>query len=294
MPGGGRKGGQAESGVAGGRPHVRTPTILCCVQTDRRAQTDPDRARTAQRPAGGNAPAEAHRTPRLRLRPALLRGVRARRGAAGPVHRGRVGVPLQPLDRRRGRGADVHRGRLVPAERARLPERRRRLRGGQHQPRAQGGPDRRQRAARRLRPDRRRLDLLRHREPRLRGALRRRAQGALRDRRDRAADADEPARGEGVRLALRDPDLRLRLGRLHHDRVGGVPRAGPRRHHAGTDGGLPDQARAPGPGRLRAGLPAAARLLLRLCRAHRCRGDLQRRTRPSASPSRRTRRPRSR
>ena len=35
--------------------------------------------------------------------------------------------------------------------------------------------------------------------------------------------------------ALRDPDVRLRRGRLHHDRVGRVPRARPRRHHAGAD-----------------------------------------------------------
>ena len=37
------------------------------------------------------------------------------------------------------------------------------------------------------------------------------------------ADADEPARGARVRHDLRDPDLRLRLRRLLHDRLGHLP-----------------------------------------------------------------------
>ena len=200
------------------------------VQTDRPAQTDPDRPGAAQRQAGRNAAAQAHRAPRLRLRPAVLRGVRAGRGAARPVHRGRVGLPLQPVDRGRGRGADVHGGRLLPAERARLPQRRRRLRGRHHQPRAQGRSHRRQRAARRLRPDRRRVDRLRRREPRLRGPVRRRAQGALRGRHHRAADADEPARrarSPGKLFAI--PTYVFVAGVFMHDRLGRLPRTRPRR-----------------------------------------------------------------
>lgn len=219
------------------------------VQTDRRAQTDPDRPGAAQRQAGGNAPSQAHRPPRLRIRPAVLGGVRARRSSPGAVHRGRVGVPLQPVDRGRCRGPDVHGRRLVPAERARLPERWRRLRGRHHQPRPQGGSDRRQRPAGGLRPDRRRVDRLRCGEPRLRDPVRRRAQDALRDRGHRAADADEPAGRQGVRQALRHPHLSLRGGRLRHDRLGCVPRSCPRRDHARPDLGLRDQARASGPGR---------------------------------------------
>ena len=64
----------------------------------------------------------------------------------------------------------------------------------------------------------------------------------VRDRHHRAADADEPARREGVGQALRDPDVRLRRRRLHHDRLGRVPRPRPRRHHAGPDRRLRDQA----------------------------------------------------
>ncbi len=44
----------------------------------------------------------------------------------------------RPVGRRHGRGRLLRRRRLVPAERARLPERRRRLRGRHHQPRAAG------------------------------------------------------------------------------------------------------------------------------------------------------------
>jgi hypothetical protein len=41
------------------------------------------------------------------------------------------------LDRRAGRLRHARRRRVLPAERARLPQRRRRLRGGHHQPRRQ-------------------------------------------------------------------------------------------------------------------------------------------------------------
>ncbi|CAK7280339.1 hypothetical protein SGPA1_11117 [Streptomyces misionensis JCM 4497] len=58
--------------------------------------------------------------------------------------------------------------------------------------------------------------------------------------------------------------------------MGRVPRPGARRHHAGADRRLPHQGRAPRVGGLRAGLPAAARLLLRLRRPDRRRGHLQR------------------
>lgn len=129
------------------------------VQTDRRAQTAPHRARTAQRQAGGDPPPQADRPPRLRLRPALLGRLRARRGAADPLAGGRVGVPLQPLDRAGGGGPDGHRGHLLPADRARLPQRRRHLRGGQGQPGPAGGTHRRQRPPRRLRADRGRVGL---------------------------------------------------------------------------------------------------------------------------------------
>ena len=49
---------------------------------------------------------------------------------------GVVGVRLSLEDRHRRRARDAHRGRVVPAERARLPQRRRRLRGRHRQPRA--------------------------------------------------------------------------------------------------------------------------------------------------------------
>ena len=75
----------------------------------------------------------------------------------------------------------LDRGRVVPAERARLPERRRRLRGRHGQPRPTAGADRGQRAARRLRAHRRGVDLVRRRRTprrRRRSSSRPRGRGA--------------------------------------------------------------------------------------------------------------------
>ena len=70
----------------------------------------------------------------------------------------------------------------LPAERARLPLRRRRLRGGDGQPRPQGRPHRRQRPARRLRPDRRGVGVVGGAERRHRVPVAARARGRGRDR----------------------------------------------------------------------------------------------------------------
>ena len=110
--------------------------------------------------------------------------------------------------------------------------------------------------------------------------VRRRAQGALRGRHDRAADADEPARRQGVRASSsrsrptsssRGVFIMIAWGAFRGLVLGDTMQAPTADYH--------DQGRAPGPGRLRPGLPAAARLLLRLRRAHRRRGHQQRRPR---------------
>ena len=94
------------------------------------------------------------------------------------------------------------RGRVVPAERPRLPERRRRLRGGDGQPRPQGRSHRGQRPARRLRPHRRRLRLVGCAERRDGHPVAARPRGAGRDRAGRLPHRDEPARGARVRQAF--------------------------------------------------------------------------------------------
>ena len=197
-----------------------------------------------------------------------------------------------PVDRRRGRPADAGRGRVLPAERARLPVRRRRLRGGDAPTsgRAVGLV-----VASALMVDYTLtvavsvssgvanlasafpvLDSLRHADRRAGGGDHR---------------ADQPARRARVRHRVRDPHLLLHRRGRADDRLGPDPagrsaitcrprarttrsRSAKRVHRAGP------------------GLPAAARVLLRLHRADRGRGDQQRRARVQASPRARTPPPR--
>ncbi len=182
-------------------------------------------------------------------------------------------------DRHRGRGGDADRRRVVPPERARLPERRWRLRGRHRQPRADRRRHGGRRAAGRLRADRGGVDLVGRPERRVGdpGVLRARG-GRGRDP-GAGPDGDEPARRPGVGDAVRDPDLRLHD---RHHRDGALrPAAGPDRRPApGRERAPHHHARARLRGRAdqhRADRAAGPRVLVRLRRAHRRRGDLQRR-----------------
>ena len=130
----------------------------------RRLQADPARPQAAEHAARRDAAAQADRAAGLRQRRAVVGGLRAGRdlhhAVAWPASRR---TPAPGRSRIAVAAGDADRGGVVPAERARLPQRRRRLRGRDGQPR----PERRrhggQRAARRLRADRRGVDLVRRR-----------------------------------------------------------------------------------------------------------------------------------
>ena len=104
-------------------------------------QADPAGTQAAQLPAGRDAAPQADRPPRLRQRRAVLGGLRPGRDLH---HAGRgrgLGVRLVVEDRPRRRPGDAHGGGVLPADRARLPQRRRRLRGRDRQPRRRRAGD---------------------------------------------------------------------------------------------------------------------------------------------------------
>ncbi|CAA9329095.1 MAG: Uncharacterized amino acid permease, GabP family, partial [uncultured Nocardioidaceae bacterium] len=242
-------------------------------------QAHPGRSQAAVQPAGGDPPPQTHRVAGVRQRRVVVGGLRPRRGLHHALGGRRLGVRLLLAGRPRGRARDAHRRRVVPPERARLPLRRRRLRGRHRQPRTDRRGHRRQCAARRLRPHRRGVDLLGGAERRVGAAVRLRTRGDVRLPARGAARRAEPARRAGVRRVLRGPHLRLHDRDPRHGGVGGDPadqrRPGPcRERRPGPEAG---EGLRPGDHDDRAGLPAGAGLLLRVRRAHRRRGDLQRR-----------------
>ena len=87
--------------------------------------------------------------------------------------------------------------------------------------------------------------------------------------------ADEPARGAGVGHRVRDPHLLLHRRGRADDHLGRHP-ARARPPPARGERRLPDHGQPASSPACCPGLPAAARVLLRLHRAHRGRGDQQR------------------
>ena len=171
--------------------------------------------------------------------------------------------------------ADGRRRRVLPAERARLPQRRRRLRGRDDQPRPVRRGGRGGRADDRLRPHRGRVRQRGRRQPDLRRDQARPATTSP-SRRHRARDHDaQPARPARGRHGVRDPDLCLR-GRRRADARRGACAPGHRRPHHRRERALPGRPRQE-LHRVRARLPPAAVLRLRLHGADRRRGDQQRR-----------------
>ncbi|CAA9294613.1 MAG: Uncharacterized amino acid permease, GabP family, partial [uncultured Friedmanniella sp.] len=247
----------------------------------RHQQAAAGRAEAPQQPDGRDPAAQADRPARLRLRRAVLGRLRARRDPADAVagRSGRLRVLLE--GRHRGRGGDAGGRRLLPAERARLPLRRRRLRGGHGEPRAQRRPHGGQRADGRLRPHRRGLDLLRGAERQVgaAAALPRRARGAGRLRRGRRADGAQPARGPGVGRVVRPAHLLLHVRRAHHGGLRAVPDLRARRAAAGREREVRHRGRPAVRHAHRAGArrPAGPHLLLRVRGADRGGGHLQRR-----------------
>src|SRR5688500_11062840 len=77
--------------MAAMRPGGRVrPYASGCGQPHLGPQATSGRPTVPLGPVAAHAPSEAHRPPGLRLRPALQRGLRARRNPADAVHRGRV------------------------------------------------------------------------------------------------------------------------------------------------------------------------------------------------------------
>ena len=188
-----------------------------------------------QRPDGRDAAAEEARAAGLLQRPAVLERVRDR------------GDPARARPRRAGAAAPdpVGRGRRrrccwsswSPSYRQtvpRLPRRRRRVRGQPDQPRPARRAGRGQRAAGRLRDDRRGLGRGRRREHHLRRSRRwRRTPWRSSVALVVVLAADEPARRPGVGHGVRDAHLRVRRRRVRDDRRRAVrsrarPRAGRR------------------------------------------------------------------
>ncbi|CAA9314232.1 MAG: Uncharacterized amino acid permease, GabP family, partial [uncultured Nocardioidaceae bacterium] len=245
----------------------------------RHLQADPGGPQAPVEPAGPDPAPQAHRAAGVRQRRAVLGGLRPRRGLHHAVGRGHLGVRLLLAGRARRRPGDGDRGGVVPPERARLPQRRRGLRGGDGQPRPDRRGHRRQRPARRLRPDRRGVGLLGRAERGRRAAVRLRSRGDLRLPARPRAHRAQPPRRAGVGRAVRHPHLRLHAG---GPRDGGVGCAAAVQRHARPGGERVVAAPAGGGLRRgdqlhRAGLPAGTRILVRLRGADRRRGDLQRR-----------------
>ena len=176
------------------------------------------------------------------------------------------------------------RDHVVPAGDLRLPQRRRRVRRQQGEHRRVRRSRRRRVADGRLRADGGGVDLGRCRRDRLDPRVRGPPRSARPARRgpDRGDHAPEHARGQGIRPHLRHPHLRLhaRARGADHGRARAVVlaataprcRSTPTRSTAACESG--------GVAR---DLPAAQGVLVGRGRAHRRRGDLQRRARVPAS-----------
>src|SRR6185503_2129647 len=89
----------------------------------RRLETHPARPQAAQHPAWRDPSSEAGGPPCVRQRRTVVGGLRAGRDLHHAVRRGRHRLRVVLEDRDPGRHRDADRGRLLPAERARLPQR---------------------------------------------------------------------------------------------------------------------------------------------------------------------------
>ena len=161
----------------------------------RRAPAARRRPPDADGPDGGDAAAEDARAADLRLRPALVGRLRDGVGARRPRRRlgGLRASRLSDLDRDRRAARD--RRPLVPADRSRLRDERRRVRRRAREPRHAAEPRRRRRAAHRLRAHRRGLDLGRDlRDHVVRAVARRATRSRSRSRALLADRARQPAR----------------------------------------------------------------------------------------------------
>ena len=98
----------------------------------------------------------------------------------------------------------------------------------------------------------------------------------VRCHRDPGAGVDESAWYPRVGHRVRDPDLRVHDRDVHHAGLGAVPDLCARHATARRVGGLRDAFRTRRCGRVRAGVPGRAGVLVRQCRADGCRGDQQR------------------
>src|SRR5450759_3029692 len=130
----------------GRRRPLNVSSMSPCVGHLRRHQAVARRATGPERPPGADAALKAHRAARVRVGRDVLGRVRTGRDPAHPVDR-RVERSSRVAVGRTGRRSRAgHRGGLVPAERARLSVRRRRLRGRDGESRAARRADRRERA----------------------------------------------------------------------------------------------------------------------------------------------------
>ena len=245
-----------------------------------RGETARGRPGTAQYADARDPAAQADRPAGVRFRRAVVGRLCAERDLPDAVAGGCHGLRLQLEGRAAGVVGHAGGGRVLPAERARLPLRWRRLRGGHHQPRSQRRPDGRRGPPRRLRPDGRGVDLL-GRPVRGLGHLRAaRSRGHCRGDRGHPDHRGEPARGQGVGDGLRHTHLRLHDLDPRHGRVGRVPdavRSAPGRHQLGVHHRRRSTLQRRQPRDARRGLPAAACVLVGMRGAHGCGGHQQRR-----------------
>ena len=228
--------------------------------------------------AARDAALEAARASDLRVRPALLGGVRDRGGARRPDRRLGDRRPSRPADLDRDRGGDGDRRPLVHADGQGVRDERRRLRRCAGEPRQDAEPRRRGGAARRLHPHRRRLGRRRRPRPHVGRAL---ARAATRSTLSLAFIVLltvvnlRGVRESGVLFAVPTYAFVAAMYAMVGTGVGKC-----------AVGECP-VAHAPDPVAAGAGVVGAVRpapgLRLRRCRAHRGRGDLERRQRLPAA-----------
>src|SRR6476469_7891522 len=198
------------------RPYHRRRATSVRARTT--SETTRARAPSAQRPGRRVVVVEASRPAHLRQRRALLRGVRHAGGADHPDV-GWHGLPLSHAVARCRRRRPADRGGpVLPTGGPRLPVRWWRLRGRHEEPRAVRGAGRRQRAADRLRADRRRLGLVGHGQHHLGVPDAQPAPRAHRGRPGRPARRRQPAWRPGVGQDLRGADLPVLDRDPGHDR----------------------------------------------------------------------------
>ncbi len=182
------------------------------------AEAPARRSTNQQFALGRDAAAEETRAAGLLQRPALVECL-CHRGDSPGAQRGRAVSPASVAVGRavRGRAAGDRRP-VLPPDLPRIPQRRRRLRRQQGESGTRSIARGSERAPGRLRADRRGVGGGRNRQHRLRSSGPGSARRGDGHRDGGRPGADEPARHQGVRHGVRDPDLRLRVVRAGHDR----------------------------------------------------------------------------